>query len=88
MIFWGACPQNHWTNQTLRKKEMSKEPESKQAGKVHQAADPVRTPGPYPRAVAEIVEKCLGFADENQWCSFGYLAARVDQAARAQSSRR
>lgn len=31
----------------------------------------------------EIVEKCLEFADDNQWCSFGYLAARVDKAARA-----
>ena len=31
----------------------------------------------------ELVDKCLEFADANQWCSFGYLAARVDQAARA-----
>lgn len=27
--------------------------------------------------------RCLEFADANQWCSFGYLAARVDKAARA-----
>lgn len=31
----------------------------------------------------ELVDKCLEFADANQWCSFGYLAARVDKAARA-----
>lgn len=34
-----------------------------------------------PKADA-LVEKCLEFANENQWCSFGYLAARVDKAAR------
>ncbi len=31
----------------------------------------------------EIVDKCLDFADRDQWCAFGYLAAMVDKKNRA-----